>query len=105
MAVLDYVDTWYDDRATLARSVYGKRAASGLVAAAATLRRRRENLAVSQDGTLPPAAPQGFDDARLAEAAVDDDDSWDRAEDSIVAEKSRDRRGELKAVDNVLDAA
>lgn len=101
-AVLDYVDTWYDDRATLARSVYGKRAASSLVAAAATLRRRREKLAVSQDGTLPPAAPQGFDDARLAEAAVDDDDSWERAEDSIVGERSRDRRGELKVVDNVL---
>lgn len=102
-AVLDYVDTWYDDRATLARSIYGKRAASSLAAAVATLRRRRENLAASQAGTLAPPAPQGFDDARLAEAAVDDDESWDQAEDSIVAERSKDRRGELKAVGNVIE--
>ena len=38
-AVVDYVDTWYDDRATLARSIYGKRAASSTAAAIATLRR------------------------------------------------------------------
>lgn len=103
-AVLDYVDTWYDDRATLARSIYGKRAASSIVAAAATLRRRREALTGSQAGQVAPPAPQGFDDPSLLDAAVDDDESWDRAEDSIVGERSRDRRGELQAVDNVLDS-
>jgi len=101
-AVLEYVDTWYDDRAVLARSIYGKRAASSLSAAAATLRRRKDNLNASQAGSVAPPAPQGFDDARLSEAAVDDDESWARAEDSIVAERSKDRRGELKAVDNLL---
>lgn len=103
-AVLDYVDTWYDDRATLARSIYGKRAASSINAAAATLRRRREALSAAQAGLVAPSAPQGFDDPLLLEAAVDDDESWDRAEDSIVAERSRDRRGEIKAVDNVLES-
>jgi len=101
-AVLDYVDTWYDDRATLARSIYGKRAASSIEAATQTLLRRRDVLAGTQAGAVPPPAPHGFDDARFRDAEIDDDESWARAEDSIVAEKSRDRRGELKAVDNVL---
>ena len=102
-AVLDYVDSWYDDRAVLARSIYGKRAASSIIAAAETLRRRREALSVVQIGQVPPPAPHGFDDPRLTDAAVDDDESWDQAERSIIAERSRDRRGELKAVDNVLE--
>lgn len=102
-AVLEYVNTWYDDRATLARSIYGKRAASSLAAAAATLRRRREALSATQAGNVAPPAPTGFDDARLVDAAVDDDDSWAIAEDSIVAERSRDRRGELKVVENLIE--
>lgn len=101
--VLDYVDTWYDDRAILARSIYGKRAASSITAAAATLRRRRQILAVGQAGQVAPPAPQGFDSPMFTDAAIDDDESWERAEDSIIAERSRDRRGELKAVDNVLE--
>lgn len=92
-AVLDYVDTWYDDRATLARSIYGKRAASSINAAVETLRRRRDTLATGQAGQVPPPAPRGFDDARLIDAAVDDDESWEQAERSIVAERSKDRRG------------
>lgn len=99
--VLDYVDTWYDDRATLARSIYGKRAASSVAAAAATLRRRREALSGAQRGQVPPPAPTGFD-AGFANAAVDDDDAWASAEESIIAERSRDRTGELKAVDAIL---
>lgn len=101
--VLDYVDQWYDNRATLARSIYGKRAASSITAAAATLGRRREALSGSQAGQVAPPAPQGFDTPRFVEAAVDDDESWDRAEESIVNERSRDRRGELKAVDNAIE--
>ena len=101
-AVLAYVDDWYDERALLARSIYGKRAASSIAAAAATLRRRREALAGSQAGQVVPPAPHGFDDPHLVGAPVDDDESWSLAEDSIVNERSQDRRGELKAVDNVL---
>jgi superfamily II DNA or RNA helicase len=101
-AVMDYVDRWYDARAILAASIYGKRAASSLRAAAETLRRRREVLAGARPGALPPSAPHGFDDPRFIDAAVDDDESWKQAEDSIVGEKSRDRRGEFVAVDNLL---
>lgn len=101
--VLDYVDTWYDERAILARSIYGKRAASSISAAAATLDRRRDALAGGQAGQVPPPAPEGFDTPTFADAALDDDESWEKAEDSIVAERSRDRRGELKEVENVLE--
>jgi len=45
---------------------------------------------------VAPPAPSGFDDARLIDAAVDDDDHGKQAERSIVAERSKDRRGELK---------
>lgn len=102
-AVVDYVDEWYDDRATLAASIYGKRAASSIAAAAGTLRRRREALEAPQAGKVAAVAPRGFDSPALAGAAVDDDLSWVQAEDSIVSERSRDRRGELKAVDNLLE--
>ncbi|MHB8466241.1 MAG: helicase-related protein, partial [Acidimicrobiales bacterium] len=101
-AVLTYVDSWYDQRAVLARSIYGKRAASGIRAAAETLRRRRDVLAGTQAGQVAPPAPQGFDDPRMTGALLDDDESWELAETSIVNERSSDRRGELKAVDNLL---
>lgn len=100
-AVMRYVDEWYDNRSVLARSIYGKRAASSVAAAAATLRRRREVLASSQLGEVAPPTPAGFDDFSSG-SAVDDDESWSRAEDAIVAERSRDRRAEAKAVDGVL---
>lgn len=100
--VLDYVDTWYDDRATLARSIYGKRAASSITAAAATLRRRRDALSGAARGQVAPPAPQGFDDRALVGAATDDDEAWENAEESIIAERSKDRSGELRAVGEVL---
>lgn len=100
--VLDYVDQWYDDRATLARSIYGKRAASSTAAALETLKRRKAILTGTQAGQVAPPAPQGFDDPAMTTAAVDDDESWERAEESIIAERSRDRRGELQAIDNVI---
>jgi superfamily II DNA or RNA helicase len=102
-SVMNYVDRWYDARSALARTIYGKRAASSITAAASTLRRRREALSGPQAGQLAPPAPHGFDDARFIDAAVDDDESWARAEESIVAEKSRDRRGELQDIDDVLE--
>ena len=102
-AVLNYVESWYDSRATLAQSIYGKRAASAITAAAATLRRRRDILSGVQSGVVTPPAPQGFDEPHLIGALTDDDESWEKAEESILKERSRDRRGELKAVDNVLE--
>jgi hypothetical protein len=102
-AVLNYVESWYDSRAILAQSIYGKRAASAITAAAATLRRRRGVLSESQAGQVTPPAPQGFDDPHLIGALTEDDESWEKAEESIVNERSRDRRAELKAVDTVLE--
>ncbi len=102
-AVLSYVDAWYDARSVLARSIYGKRAASSIAAAVQTLRRRRDALGAQQAGQVVPPAPHGFDDGRFIDAAVDDDESWEKAEESIIAEKSRDRRGEIKDIDNVLE--
>lgn len=101
--VLRYVDNWYDDRAILARSIYGKRAASSIIAAAETLRRRRAVLAGGHSGQVAPPAPQGFDSPRMSDAAIDDDESWEAAEESIIAERSKDRRGELHAVGAVLE--
>jgi hypothetical protein len=42
--VLAYCDTYMDDNTGLARSVYGKRAASSLYAISETLRRRVERI-------------------------------------------------------------
>lgn len=44
VAVMDYVDAFYGADTTLAQSIYGKRAASSIVAATATIRRREEAL-------------------------------------------------------------
>lgn len=99
-AVMAYVDEWYDDRATLARSIYGKRAASSIYAAAETLRRRKVALSTSQVGTVPPVSNLDFEHPHSSR--VDDDEAWERAEDSVVREVSRDRRGEVAALDAVL---
>jgi superfamily II DNA or RNA helicase len=102
-AVMEYVDEWYKDRATLARSIYGKRAASSLKAAYETLRRRQEVLSSAQVGKAEPIAPRGFDAEALAGAPLDDDEAWEEAEQAVVQAKSRDRRAELRAVGLVLD--
>jgi superfamily II DNA or RNA helicase len=101
-AVMDYVDTYYEDSATLARSIYGKRAASSLEAVAATLRRRSDALKGAAHERSTPIAPVGlFSDAGLGSAA-DDDDEWAEAEDAVVSAKTKDKVGELTAVANLL---
>jgi superfamily II DNA or RNA helicase len=99
-AVMDYVDTYYADNPTLARSIYGKRAASSLTAARETLLRRTAAL-------KGPAELRGADQAGgevLAGDAVDDDEAWERAEAAVVAARTRDKKGELEAIDQVLTA-
>ena len=54
---MDYVDKWYPAEALLARSIYGKRAASSLVAARATLGRRHAILRGAQSGRVRPSPP------------------------------------------------
>ena len=97
-AVMDYVDTWYSSDSILARSIYGKRAASAITAAAETLRRRAAALAGSQAGRVDPVAPHGFDRGDLAGADLDSDEAWQDAERAVVQARSRDRRAELEAV-------
>lgn len=101
-AVMDYVDEWYSKDAVLARSIYGKRAASSLVAARETLARRLEVLRGSQAGRVPSIAPEGFERDDLSGADVDSDAAWDAAELAVVEARSRDRRAERAAVEAVI---
>lgn len=97
-AVMDYVDAFYAENPTLARSIYGKRAASSLVAARETLLRRSAAL-------KGPADQRGGAEQDLADlfgAAVDDDEAWQRAEDAVVAARTRDKKRELDEIDRVL---
>lgn len=102
-AVMDYVDAFYADNAALARSIYGKRAASSLHAAAATIARREATLkgAAYERGTL--LVPDDLLTAEGLGAAAEDDEAWARAENALVAARTRDRSGELARVAAVLD--
>ena len=95
-SVMDYVDQWYPDRSSLARSVYGKRAASSLVAVHATLGRRLEAL---KSGQYPEAIPT---DPFESGSDIDDPDSWDEAEATVVGAKSKNRREEIPALDSLI---
>ena len=101
-AVMDYVDEWYPAEALLARSIYGKRAASSLVAARATLGRRHAILRGAQSGRVPPVAPDGFERDDLAGADVDSDQAWEAAETSVIEARTRDRVRERAAVEEVI---
>ncbi len=103
-AAMDYVDAFYADSATLARSIYGKRAASSLTAVGATIRRRHEALKGPASGRTDRLTPEEFVDPDSGgfTAAVDDDDAWARAEDIVIGAKSRNKTEELDAVDGVL---
>jgi superfamily II DNA or RNA helicase len=103
-AVMEYVDTYYGENATLARSIYGKRAASSLTAAEATIRRRYEALKGPAAGRVDAAIPDEFasSDGELS-LAVDDDEAWERAEKAVVNARTRDKTEELGAVNAVLD--
>ena len=56
-AVMEYASSWYGKDSSLALSIYGKRAASSLIAAVATLTRRLDALsgsAARRGATLGP---------------------------------------------------
>lgn len=104
-AVMDYVDAHYGENATLARSIYGKRAASSLAAAAATVRRRAEMLRGPAAGRTDPLVPEEFTGSDGAvDLAVEDDEAWLRAEEALVRARSRDKGSELAIVEGVLAA-
>jgi len=103
-AVMDYVDAFYGENATLARSIYGKRAASSLIAAEATIGRRNEALRGLAAGRTDAPTPDEFGGADGdISLTVEDDDAWDRAETVVVNARSKDKPGELTAIDGVLE--
>ncbi|PZF66093.1 hypothetical protein DEI81_00150 [Curtobacterium sp. MCBD17_013] len=103
-AVMDYVDAFYGENATLARSIYGKRAASSIVAAAATIRRREEALRGPASGRTDAPVPEEFVGAGAdLEFEVADDDAWHRAEETVVGARSRNKGEELDRIGAVLD--
>lgn len=101
-AVMDYVDSWYDATSVLARSIYGKRAASCIPSALATLQRRAALLGASQAGKVDRVAPHGFDRPDFDGADLESDEAWEAAEQSVLETRSRDRKAELEAVRNVV---
>ena len=103
-AVMDYVDEYYGENATLARSIYGKRAASSLVAAEATIRRRHRALKGPAAGRTDAPIPDEFAgaDGELS-LAVDDDIAWERAEETVVNARTRNKAEELSAISGVLE--
>ncbi|WP_432983240.1 helicase-related protein [Dactylosporangium sp. CA-233914] len=101
-AVMDYVDAFYADNATLARSIYGKRAASGLHAAAATIRRREAALKGAAHERGAVLVPDDLLTADGLGPAADDDDAWARAETALVSSRTKDKQAELARVATVL---
>jgi len=99
--VMAYVDEWYSDQSTLARSIYGKRAASSLYAAEQTLTRRQEALKAGRP-ERDAHIPEGFERPDFQQANLDDEDAWDDAERAIVQATSRDRRAELVELGTLL---
>lgn len=102
-AVMDYVEIYYADSVTLARSIYGKRAASGLLAVAETLRRRGAALRGAAYERSTPAVPEDLITATGLGDAADDDEAWSSAEDAIVGARTKDKDAEMAQVSALLD--
>ena len=105
-AVMEYAQTWYGENATLALSIYGKRAASSLPAAEATLRRRLEALSGSAVkrgvGQVPEAIAEGLRGDRSLSEGFEDPEELARAEDIVVSAATKDKQGEIEAVETLL---
>lgn len=103
-AVMDYVDAFYGENATLARSIYGKRAASSIVAAASTIRRREEAVRGPASGRADAPVPEEFvGPGSELQFEVADDDAWQRAEETVVSARSKNKSQELERITAVLE--
>ena len=100
-AVMDYADRWYEG-SILALSIYGKRAASSLVAALLTLRRRAERLVAHQQGHVVPVAPHGFERPDFFGADLASEEDWESTERAVVMGRSIGRRAELTEVEKLI---
>ncbi|MBM1169934.1 helicase-related protein [Microvirga arabica] len=105
-AVMNYAQTWYGENSTLALSIYGKRAASCLPAAEATLKRRLAALSGSATkrglGQVPETLAEGLRGDRLLSDAFEDPASLAQVEDVIIGAATRDKLGEIEAVETLL---
>lgn len=105
-AVMSYAESWYGENSTLALSIYGKRAASCLFSAEATLRRRLESISGSAAtrgvGQVPEAFAEGLRGEQPLSAAFEDPEDQARAEDVVVGAATKDKQGEIHAVETLL---
>jgi superfamily II DNA or RNA helicase len=106
-AVMEYAGSWYGKDSSLALSIYGKRAASSLIAAAATLTRRLAALSGStahrRASPVPEGITEGFRGDGPLSAAFENPEDLERAEDVIIGASTRDKHAEIEAVNGVLD--
>jgi SNF2 family DNA or RNA helicase len=105
-SVMEYAQAWYGDNSTLALSIYGKRAASCLQAAEATLKRRLEMLSGAAAkrgvGQVPEALAEGLRGERSLSDGFEDPDDLARAEDVVVSAATSDKAAEVESVQAVL---
>jgi len=103
-AVMDYVDAFYGETATLARSIYGKRAASSLIAAKSTILRREEAVRGPAGARTDLPVPEEFvSGGPELQFEVPDDDAWRRAEEVVVSARSQNKGKELERIAAVLE--
>lgn len=104
--VMEYAQSWYGENATLALSIYGKRAASSLQAAEATLGRRLEALSGSAInrgiGQVPEVIAEGLRGDRSLSEGFEDPGDLARAEDIVVGAVTTNKQGEIAAVEALL---
>ena len=104
--VMTYAETWYGENATLALSVYGKRAASCLPAVVATLERRLDSLkgpASLRGGRIvTDVVADALRGERDLSTAFEDPDSVADTERVVVSADTKDKVGELEAVQQLL---
>lgn len=105
-AVMEYAQQWYGENSTLALSIYGKRAASGLPAARETLLRRLDALsgAAATRGRqlVPDTFAEGLRSNRLESASFENPDDIEAAEEALVSADTIDKKAEIEAVEAVL---
>jgi len=105
-SVMEYAETWYGENSTLALSIYGKRAASCLPAAEATLERRLRVVsgAASKRGLaqVPDAMAEGLRGDRAMTDAFEDPEELAKAEEVVVGAATRDKHGEIEAIEALL---
>ncbi|MFA9444414.1 helicase-related protein [Egicoccus sp. AB-alg6-2] len=104
--VMGYVEAYYPHALTIARIIYGKRAASSTAALRATLERRREFVkglkAARGRGTFDPRFVAALTGELAEVGLVEDDERWADAEQVLVGSDTTDKQGELQAIDGLL---